>query len=86
MIVCSCCVLTKARVLAAAQALAREQPQRPVTAGRVFRALGAKPQCGSCYGPIRTIIAEAGLAFTCPEPLASEAEDRPASNASVAAE
>jgi bacterioferritin-associated ferredoxin len=86
MIVCSCAVLTKARVLAAAEGLARERPSRPVTAGRVFRALGAKPQCGICHGPIRTIIAEAGLAFTCPEPLASEAEDQAGSAAAVAAE
>ena len=86
MIVCSCAVITKARILAAAEVLAREQPYRPVTAGRVFRALAAKPQCGICYGPIRTIIAEAGLAFTCPEPLASEAEDQPASATIIAAE
>jgi bacterioferritin-associated ferredoxin len=85
MIVCSCAVLTKALVLAAAKALARELPYRPVTAGRVFRALGARPQCGICYGPIRRIIAEAGLAFTGPEPLASEAEDQPASAAKGAA-
>jgi len=83
-IVCSCAVLTKARVLTAAEALARELPYRPVTAGRVFRALGARPQCGICYGPIRAIIAAAGLAFTCPEPLATEAEDEPASATTVA--
>jgi hypothetical protein len=32
------------------------------------------------------IVAEAGLAFTCPEPLDSEAEDLPASAATIAAE
>lgn len=85
MIVCSCAVLTKSRVLAAAGELARERPYRPVTAGRVFRALGARPQCGICYGPIRAIIAKAGLAFTCPEPLVSEAEDQPAADATIAA-
>jgi len=85
-IVCSCAVLTKSGVLAAAEALAGELPHRPVTAGRVFRALGAKPQCGICYGPIRAIIAEAGLAFTCPEPLASEAEDQATRGATMAAE
>ena len=86
MIVCSCAILTKARVLATAEALAREQPSRPVTAGRVFRALGTKPQCGICYGPIRTIISEAGITFTCPEPLAGESEDPPAATATIAAE
>ena len=86
MIVCSCAILTKARVLAAAEGLARELPYRPVTAGRIFRALAAKPQCGICYGPIRAIIAEAGLAFTCPEPLASEAEEPPPGSSIIAAE
>ena len=65
MIVCSCAVITKARILAAAEVLAREQPYRPVTAGRVFRALAAKPQCGICYGPIRTIIASRGSFALC---------------------
>jgi bacterioferritin-associated ferredoxin len=77
MIVCSCNVLTKARVIAAADRLLRDDPTRPVTAGRIFRALGVRPNCGTCFSLIRTIIAEAGLAFTCPEPLASEAEDGP---------
>jgi bacterioferritin-associated ferredoxin len=85
MIVCPCAVLTKSRVLAAAQVLEHEMLYRPVTAGRRFRALGARPQCGICYGPIRAVIAEAGLAFTRPEPLAGEAEDQPAHAATIAA-
>lgn len=75
MIVCSCKVLTRARVMAAAEALARAEPGRPVTAGRVFRALGAKPQCGTCMPLIRRIAAEAGAVVSCPEPLASVAEE-----------
>ena len=75
MIVCSCNVLTKQRIRAAAEALAVEDPFRPITPGRLFRALGARPQCGTCFSVIRTIIADAGLAFTCPEPLASVAEE-----------
>ncbi len=74
MIVCSCSVLTKARIVETAEALAAEDPSRPITPGRLFKALGARPQCGTCFASIRTIVAEAGLAFTCPEPLASEAE------------
>jgi bacterioferritin-associated ferredoxin len=77
MIVCSCNVLTKARVIAAADRLLRDDPSRPVTAGRIFRALGVRPGCGTCFSLIRTIVAEAGVTFTCPEPLASEAEDGP---------
>jgi bacterioferritin-associated ferredoxin len=78
MIVCSCNVLTKARVIAAADRLLRDEPDRPVTAGRIFRALGVRPNCGTCFSLIRQIIADAGLSFTCPEPLASEAEERDA--------
>ena len=75
MIVCSCSVLTKDRILAAATALAAQDPSRPVTPGRLFRALGARPQCGTCFVTVRRIVADAGIAFTCPEPLASGAED-----------
>jgi bacterioferritin-associated ferredoxin len=74
MIICSCNVITKARILAAADAVARERPGLPVTPGRIFRALGARPQCGTCFAMIRRIIADAGIAFTCPEPLATVAE------------
>ncbi len=74
MIVCSCNVLTKARILAAARALAAEDPFRPITPGRLFRTLGARPNCGTCFTTIRSMISEAGLTFTCPEPLAAAAE------------
>ena len=75
MIVCSCSVLTSARIIETAEALAAEDPARPITPGRLFHALGARPQCGTCFSNIRAIVAEAGLAFTCPEPLASLAEE-----------
>ena len=74
MIICSCNVLTRARVLATAESLAADDPMRPLTPGRLFRALGARPRCGTCFSVIRTMIADAGLTFTCPEPLASVAE------------
>lgn len=74
MIVCSCNVLTKTRIRETAEALAAEDPFRPITPGRLFRALGARPNCGTCFSLIRAIVADAGLTFTCPEPLASVAE------------
>jgi bacterioferritin-associated ferredoxin len=74
MIICSCNVITKARILAAAAALAGETPGQPVTPGRIFRDLGARPQCGTCFAMVRRIVADAGIAFTCPEPLATVAE------------
>ena len=75
MIVCSCTILTRARILAIAETLTRQDPSRPITPGRLFRALGARPHCGTCFASIRAEIARAGFLFTCPEPLASEAED-----------
>ena len=74
MIVCSCNVLTRSRILATGVALSEEDPMRPITPGRLFKALGARPNCGTCFTTIRHIIADAGLTFTCPEPLASVAE------------
>jgi len=74
MIVCSCNVLARARIQETAEALAAEDPFRPITPGRLFRALGARPNCGTCFSLIRNIVADAGLTFTCPEPLASVAE------------
>ena len=64
------------RVVAAAEKLAREAPTRPITPGRILRELGVKAQCAVCFSLIRTIVASAGLMFTCPEPLATDAEER----------
>jgi bacterioferritin-associated ferredoxin len=75
MIICSCNVLTKARVVAAAEKLSREAPTRPITPGRILRELGVKGQCAVCFSLIRTIVAEAGVMVTCPEPLAASAEE-----------
>jgi len=75
MIVCSCNVLTRERIAAAAESLAADDPLRPVTPGRLFRTLGARPQCGTCFATVRRIVADAGIAFTCPEPLASVADE-----------
>jgi len=75
MIVCSCNVLTRARVVAAAETLVRQSPGRAVTPGRILRELGVKGQCTVCFSLLRQIVAEAGLTITCPEPLASEAEE-----------
>lgn len=75
MIVCSCNVLTKARVVAAAGTLMRRDSTRAVTPGRILKELGVKAQCAVCFGLIRTMVAEAGVMVTCPEPLATEAQD-----------
>ena len=81
MIVCSCNVLTKTRVVAAAERLCNENPARAVTPGRILREIGVKAQCAVCFSLIRTIVAEAGVMITCPEPLATNAEEEEAAAA-----
>ncbi len=76
MILCSCNVLTSTSLRAAAQALQDADPSRPVTPGRVFHAVGARPQCGSCIELVRKSLQEWGFPLTCPEPLASIANDQ----------
>jgi bacterioferritin-associated ferredoxin len=75
MIVCSCNVLTKRRILEVAERLAIEQPGRPITPARIYRVLGEKAQCTVCFALVRKLIVESGLLATCPEPLGSGAED-----------
>ncbi len=75
MIFCSCKVLTRQRILETAASLALARPGRPVTPAQVFRALGLKPQCVICFPPIRALLAEAGYLVTCPDPLATAAEE-----------
>jgi bacterioferritin-associated ferredoxin len=79
MILCSCNVITRARIIETAERLARERPGRPVTPAQVFRELRVRAQCTVCFPMIRAVFVEAGLPFTCPEPLATEADqsDRP---------
>ena len=75
MILCSCNVLTKANIEAAARALVAADPNRPVTPGRVFLALGARPQCGSCIELVRATLRAIGMPLTCPEPLVGGADE-----------
>jgi bacterioferritin-associated ferredoxin len=78
MIVCSCNVLTETRVVAAAEKLAREAPSKPITPGRILRELGVKAQCAICFSLIRSTVASAGVMVTCPEPIATVAEENSA--------
>lgn len=77
MIVCSCNVISKSCLEEAAEKLAAADPTRPLTPGRIFQAIGKRPDCGTCARTIRQIIADGGHRFTCPEPLASVAEAPP---------
>ncbi len=75
MILCSCNVLASAEMRKVAEQLRREAPDRSVTPGRLFLALGARPQCGGCVQLVRQTLLEWGFTQTCPEPLASIADD-----------
>ncbi len=74
MILCSCNVLTLARLLDTATALLAADPSLPVTPGRVLRRMGVRPRCGTCLTLIRDILRDAGFPITCPEPLAGIAD------------
>jgi bacterioferritin-associated ferredoxin len=78
MIVCSCNVGLAGR---RCRKLFDENPARAVTPGRILRDLGVKAQCAVCFSLIRTIVAEAGVMVTCPEPLAASAEENEAAAA-----
>ena len=71
MILCSCNLLSGARLREAAEQLQERRPDMPVTTGRVFQEIGVKPQCGSCVDLVRRVPIEWGFPATCPEPLAS---------------
>lgn len=75
MILCSCNVLSSADLKATAERLRAGNPSIPVTPGRVFLALGVRPQCGSCIDLVRRMLRDWGFPATCPEPLASIAAD-----------
>jgi bacterioferritin-associated ferredoxin len=74
MILCSCTLLTRAAILAAAQSLVAADPMRAVTPGRIFRVLGVRPNCGSCVDVIRALLRDSGMPMTCPEPLAPDTD------------
>lgn len=75
MILCSCNILVAAEMRRVAEELQRSAPDRPVTPGRVFQSLGARPQCGGCVELVRRTLLQWGFAQTCPEPLASIANE-----------
>ncbi len=53
-IICSCNVLSDAKVRASLQG-----ETAPRTPGAVYRCLGCSPNCGRCLATVRTIITEA---------------------------
>jgi bacterioferritin-associated ferredoxin len=58
-IVCSCNVLSEAKILAT---LRTENAARPRSAAKAYHCLGCAPRCGRCLATVRALLAEARIA------------------------
>jgi bacterioferritin-associated ferredoxin len=56
MIVCSCNVITMAQIRRVVEELHAGPVPRVITPAVVYRALGHRPQCGSCLGAVADVI------------------------------
>jgi bacterioferritin-associated ferredoxin len=56
MIVCSCNVVTTRQIKAAVEELVADDPDVVLTPGVVYRALGVRPQCGTCLPQVVEMI------------------------------
>jgi bacterioferritin-associated ferredoxin len=68
MIVCSCNVLTDAKIRATLQGEAC-----PRTPGAVYKCLGCSPNCGRCFATVKLLINEALTAIAASTELVCEA-------------
>ena len=66
MFVCHCRALTDQQIRAAVTSLYRDEPGRVITPSRVFRHLGARPDCGGCL-PLFLRTMNAGPALVAPD-------------------
>jgi len=60
MIVCSCNIITQREIADAISMLRTRDPFVVITPGLVFRALGKRPQCGTCLALVTRIFIEEG--------------------------
>lgn len=62
MIICSCAHVTSGDVTRAVEWMRAADPQAVVTPGKVYRALGKRPECGGCMrlfvGRVRAALRE----------------------------
>ncbi|WP_150497331.1 (2Fe-2S)-binding protein [Roseibium aquae] len=58
MIICSCNVLSDKQLRKAAEEMRQDPNGRVPTPGAVFRHLGCRPRCGSCFPSVISIIHE----------------------------
>ncbi|MBO6507288.1 MAG: (2Fe-2S)-binding protein [Roseibium sp.] len=60
MIICSCNVLSDEQLRKAAEEMRADPNGKVPTPGAVFRHLGCRPRCGSCFPSVIDIIHEKG--------------------------
>ncbi|MCV0425299.1 MAG: (2Fe-2S)-binding protein [Roseibium sp.] len=60
MIICSCNVLSDKQLREAAEEMRADPNGKVPTPGAVFRHLGCRPRCGSCFPSVIDIIHEKG--------------------------
>nr|WP_306141282.1 (2Fe-2S)-binding protein [Roseibium sp. MMSF_3412] len=60
MIVCSCNVLSEKQLREAAEEMRADPNGKVPTPGAVFRHLGCRPRCGSCFPSVIDIIHQKG--------------------------
>lgn len=56
MIVCSCNVVSNQEIEAAVEELVAKDPDVVLTPGRIYRAIGVRPKCGTCLGHVVDLI------------------------------
>ncbi len=56
MIVCSCNVVSHREIENAVEELVRSDPNVVLTAGKVYRAIGVQPKCGTCLKSVVELI------------------------------
>ncbi len=78
MIVCSCSVITSKDIAEAVEALRTNDPFVVLTPGLIYRQLGKRPSCGSCFPLITKLMVaydEEGPAAAAPLPHGSPLEE-----------
>ncbi|WP_298822098.1 (2Fe-2S)-binding protein [uncultured Roseibium sp.] len=77
MIICSCNILSEKQLREAAEEMRADPNGKVPTPGAVFRHLGCRPKCGSCFPSVIDIIHKKGSE----EGSESETEPAPAKRA-----
>ena len=78
MIICSCNVLSDKQLGEAAEEMRKDPNGKIPTPGAVFRHLGCRPRCGSCFPSVIDIIHKKGSERASAQVSADKQEKEPA--------